>query len=87
MPDAGTEPVTHDIAITFEARGAKTFLTLLMVFPSTANLDWAIKTYGLDSGLTPTIEQLEDYAANELGELRIVRVPTNGRPSSDWSRH
>ena len=72
IPEPGTEPVTHDISLTLEAQGAKTLLTMRMVFPSNQNLDWAIKTYGVDEGLTQTIDRLDQYAGT-LPQLRKVR--------------
>src|SRR5580704_5217678 len=45
-PDEESEPVGHETTVTFAEEGAKTRLTMRMLFPSTAAREHVVKKYG-----------------------------------------
>jgi uncharacterized protein YndB with AHSA1/START domain len=61
---------------TFEARGAKTRLTLRMVFPTAQARDVIVKEYGAVEGGKETLGRLAEHLAGRLG-------PSAGNPAPD----
>jgi uncharacterized protein YndB with AHSA1/START domain len=80
-PDEGSEPVGHETTVTFAKEGAKTRLTMRLLFPSTAERERIIKKYGAVEGAKQTLAKLAEYlqimapgADIQLPELVITRV-------------
>lgn len=69
VPAEGTEPVTHETIVTFEARGNQTDLTLRLIFDSNEMRDLAITAYGAVEGGKQTTRRLADYLATLRGKL------------------
>jgi uncharacterized protein YndB with AHSA1/START domain len=67
-PEPGSEPVNFEVTVTFAADGAKTKLTMRMLFPSAAARDHVVKTYGAVEGLNQTLGRLEEMLAGMLRE-------------------
>jgi uncharacterized protein YndB with AHSA1/START domain len=57
------EPVQFRTTVTFEDVGGKTRLTMRGVFPSAAERDRVIATYGADKGMVQTMARLAEYLA------------------------
>jgi uncharacterized protein YndB with AHSA1/START domain len=51
-PEKGSEPVSFQVTVTFAEEGAKTRLTMQMVFPSAASREYVVNTYGLSKERT-----------------------------------
>lgn len=62
-PEAGAEPVSHETTVTFVTEGNQTRLTMNMLFPTAANRDYVIKTYGADEGGKQTLQRLAVFVA------------------------
>jgi uncharacterized protein YndB with AHSA1/START domain len=66
--EPGTEPSTHQTTVTFAARGAKTDLTLRMVFDSNEARDHIIRIYQAVEGGKQTVARLAGYVATLHGD-------------------
>jgi uncharacterized protein YndB with AHSA1/START domain len=60
-PEQGCEPVRFEVTVTFAKEGAKTRLTMRMLFPSTAALDHVVTKYGAIEGGKQTLGKLAEY--------------------------
>ena len=57
------EPVQFQVTVTFGDLGGKTRLTLRMVFPSAAERDRVVETYGAVEGAHQTLQRLAEHLA------------------------
>jgi uncharacterized protein YndB with AHSA1/START domain len=60
-PEEGCEPVRFEITVTFAKEGAKTRLTMRMLFPSADALDHVVTKYGAVEGGKQTLGKLAEY--------------------------
>jgi uncharacterized protein YndB with AHSA1/START domain len=60
-PEPGSEPASHQVTVTFETEGTQTRLTMVMLFPSAANRNYIVKTYGAEEGGKQTFQRLAQY--------------------------
>lgn len=78
-PEKGSEPGNFEVTVTFDARGEKTEVTMRMLFPSAAQREFIVKTYGAIEGANETLGRLaehlpkmaKDPAAQELVITRV----------------
>jgi uncharacterized protein YndB with AHSA1/START domain len=61
VPEAGSEPGTHESTVTFVERGGKTEVTLRMLFASAAAREFVVKTYNAIEGGNQTLGRLDEY--------------------------
>ncbi len=74
-PEAGSEPVHHEVTVRFEALGLRTRLTMRMVFPSETERDYVVKAYKADEGGRQTLQRLADHlAAGARTDVLLKRV-------------
>jgi uncharacterized protein YndB with AHSA1/START domain len=80
-PDEESEPVGHETTVTFAKEGAKTRLTMRLLFPSAAVREHVVKKYGAVEGASQTLGKLAEYlqimapgANTRLPELVMTRV-------------
>jgi hypothetical protein len=52
---------THGVIVEFREKGAKTEVSLRMIFPSAAERDHIVKVYGAVQGLNDTMDRLGEY--------------------------
>lgn len=64
---ADVEDVRFQTTVTFEAVGAKTRVTLRMVFPSAEERDRVVREYGAEEGGRQTLGRLAEYAESLAG--------------------
>jgi uncharacterized protein YndB with AHSA1/START domain len=62
----GSAGVTFHMTVTFEAEGNKTRLTMHLVFPASADRDFAVSEYHADEGGKQTLERLAEHVATRL---------------------
>jgi uncharacterized protein YndB with AHSA1/START domain len=78
-PEAGSEPVTFEVTVTFAAEGCKTRLTMRMLFPSAAVREHVVAKYGAVEGAWQTLARLEAHlpamVVQELVTTRIFDAP------------
>ena len=63
IPEKGSEPVRFQTTVTFAEQGAKTEVSVKMLFPSAAAREHVAKTYGAVEGLAQTLARLEEKLA------------------------
>lgn len=56
-------PAHFQVTVTFEARGARTKLTMRMVFPTAEARDFVVREYGAIEGGNQTLNHLEQHLA------------------------
>jgi uncharacterized protein YndB with AHSA1/START domain len=61
VPEAGTEPGTHESTVTFVERDGKTEVTLRMLFASAVAREFVVKTYNAIEGGNQTLGRLGEY--------------------------
>lgn len=61
LPEKDTEPVSFETTVTFKELAGKTELTMRMLFPSAAALEYVVRTYGAIEGGKQTLGSLGDY--------------------------
>jgi len=91
--DAGVEPVSFTVHVTFEPLGpdgARTRLTLRSIFPSKAQRDFVIERYGAAEGARQTLTRLAEFVEagppeDEFEITRVVRAPRE-RVWEAWTR-
>jgi uncharacterized protein YndB with AHSA1/START domain len=59
-PEPGCEPANHHVTVTFADQGGKTALTMRMLFPSAAELDYVVKKYRAIEGGHQTLDRLAE---------------------------
>ncbi len=93
-PEEGSEPLTFEITVTFAKEGAKTKVTMRMLFPSTAEREFVVKKHGAIEGAKQHLGKLAEYlqtmapgADSQIPELvihpRIRRASRAGLQSLD----
>lgn len=60
-PEKGSEPVSFLTTVIFTSEGGRTRIDFRMVFPSAAERDRNVKTYGAVEGLTQTLGRLAEH--------------------------
>lgn len=60
-PEPGSEPVRHQVTVTFAPEGGKTCLTMQMLFPSAAAREHVVKKYGAIEGADQTLGRLKEH--------------------------
>jgi uncharacterized protein YndB with AHSA1/START domain len=60
-PEQGCEPVRFEVTVTFAEEGAKTRLTMRMLFPSADAREDVVKKYGAVEGANQTLGKLAEY--------------------------
>jgi uncharacterized protein YndB with AHSA1/START domain len=80
-PEEGCEPVRFEVTVTFAQDGAKTKLTMRMLFPSADAREHVVKQYGAVEGANQTLGKLAEYlgtmapgADAPIPELVMTRV-------------
>jgi uncharacterized protein YndB with AHSA1/START domain len=80
-PEEGSEPVTFETTVTFAKEGAKTKVTMRMLFPSLAEREFVVKKHGAIEGAKQHLGKLAEYlqkmapgADTQIPELVITRV-------------
>jgi uncharacterized protein YndB with AHSA1/START domain len=63
-PEKGSEPVSFQVTVTFADEDGKTRLTMQMLFPSAAALDYVVKKYGAVEGAHQTLDRLTERLAH-----------------------
>jgi uncharacterized protein YndB with AHSA1/START domain len=69
-PENGGEDVSFDVTVTFAEQGAKTSLTMRMLFPSAAELHRVVTKYRADKGAHQTLGRLAAHLAREAQRQR-----------------
>jgi uncharacterized protein YndB with AHSA1/START domain len=59
----GDDTNTHRVIVEFRDKGAKTEVSMRMIFPSAADRDHLVSVYGALKGLDDTIDRLGEYLA------------------------
>jgi len=95
VKEAGTEPVGHQMIISFEQEGDKTRLTMHLLFESPAALEMVARNYGAVEGGNQTLTRLERWLAvltnpllkisdNQIVSTRLFDV-TQGQMFKAWT--
>jgi uncharacterized protein YndB with AHSA1/START domain len=78
-PEKGSEPVSFQVTVTFAEEGAKTWLTMQMVFPSAASREYVVNTYGAIEGANQTLGRLAEHLPQMAADtVKSGYAPVNG---------
>jgi uncharacterized protein YndB with AHSA1/START domain len=75
-PEEGSEPVNHQVTMTFVEEGDKTRLTMHMLFRSAAAREYVVKKHRAIEGANQTLERLAEHLPQMAAATKIPPIRT-----------